>query len=160
MFCHHCGKETNNPKFCSRSCSASSANSMKPKRNRKEPNCQKCLNPLPTNRRYPLCASCATGKNIELQTLGEVKERAKYQKTSQIRAAARNKYFRNTSNRFCLLCGYEKHIEICHIKAIEAFSDATLVQVINDLKNLVALCPNCHWEFDHGLLTIPLSVSN
>jgi hypothetical protein len=23
---------------------------------------------------------------------------------------------------------------------------------VNSLDNLVGLCPNCHWEFDHGLL--------
>jgi predicted HNH restriction endonuclease len=25
---------------------------------------------------------------------------------------------------------------------------------VNALDNLVGLCPNCHWEFDHGLLQL------
>jgi hypothetical protein len=25
---------------------------------------------------------------------------------------------------------------------------------VNSLDNLVGLCPNCHWEFDHGLLQL------
>ena len=27
---------------------------------------------------------------------------------------------------------------------------------INDISNLVALCPNCHWELDHGILVIQI----
>jgi predicted restriction endonuclease len=25
---------------------------------------------------------------------------------------------------------------------------------VNSLDNLLGLCPNCHWEFDHGLLRL------
>jgi hypothetical protein len=25
------------------------------------------------------------------------------------------------------------------------------MRVVNSLENLIALCPNCHWELDHGL---------
>lgn len=54
----------------------------------------------------------------------------------------------------CSKCGYMKHVEIAHIEPISSFSDDTLVVDINDINNLIALCPNCHWELDHGQLTI------
>ncbi len=49
----------------------------------------------------------------------------------------------------CEKCGYDKHVEVCHIKAISTYEMNTLLSVINDRKNLVLLCPNCHWEFDN-----------
>ena len=51
----------------------------------------------------------------------------------------------------CTSCGYDKHVEIHHIKSISSFivdSTATLYDV-NNPDNLVYLCPNCHWEIDN-----------
>lgn len=53
----------------------------------------------------------------------------------------------------CAICGYDKHIEIAHIKAVSEFNDEALISEINDIGNLVALCPNHHWEFDNGKLS-------
>lgn len=52
----------------------------------------------------------------------------------------------------CILCGYSKHIDVCHIKDISSFTNESLISEINDLNNLVALCKNHHWEFDHDHL--------
>ena len=49
----------------------------------------------------------------------------------------------------CSNCGYDKHVEIAHIKAISTFDNSTLISVINSKENLMALCPNCHWELDN-----------
>ena len=49
----------------------------------------------------------------------------------------------------CQKCGYDKHVEVAHIKAISIFDENTLISVINHPSNLLVLCPNCHWEFDH-----------
>ena len=46
-------------------------------------------------------------------------------------------------------CGYDKHYEICHIKAVSSFTENCLMEEINHIDNLIALCPNCHWEFDN-----------
>jgi len=51
----------------------------------------------------------------------------------------------------CFVCGYNKHVEVCHIKSVSSFSGDTLLSVISDPDNLVLLCPNCHWEFDKGI---------
>lgn len=67
---------------------------------------------------------------------------------------ARQTYTKSNLPRVCRNCGYDKHVEICHIRAINTFPDDTPISVVNDLANLVALCPNCHWELDHGLLRL------
>jgi len=53
----------------------------------------------------------------------------------------------------CLKCGYNKHIEVAHIKPISSFSDDILISEINSKQNIMPLCPNCHWEYDHNLWT-------
>jgi hypothetical protein len=53
------------------------------------------------------------------------------------------------NDRKCSKCGYDKHIEVCHIKSIKDFDLETPISVINSLDNLMLLCPNCHWEKDY-----------
>ena len=57
---------------------------------------------------------------------------------------------KNLGWKSCSKCGYDKHIEIAHIKSINDFNSDTPISVINDITNLLPLCPNCHWEFDNG----------
>jgi endogenous inhibitor of DNA gyrase (YacG/DUF329 family) len=54
----------------------------------------------------------------------------------------------------CFNCGYSKHVEVCHIQAVMSFPDSATLKEINAPDNLVGLCPNCHWEFDHGQLVL------
>lgn len=54
----------------------------------------------------------------------------------------------------CASCGYEKHVELCHKKPISEFDRTATVAEINSKDNVVQLCPNCHWEFDNGLLDL------
>lgn len=61
-------------------------------------------------------------------------------------------YFCGTPS--CKICGYDKHIEICHIIAVSKFNDDALIRDINASTNLVGLCPNHHWEFDNGLIKL------
>jgi len=39
---------------------------------------------------------------------------------------------------------------VCHIKAVSDFDENTPIVIINSIDNLMALCPNCHWEFDNN----------
>lgn len=50
----------------------------------------------------------------------------------------------------CAVCGYSFHVDACHIKAVGKFSQDALINEINAIKNLIGLCRNHHWEFDHG----------
>jgi hypothetical protein len=58
------------------------------------------------------------------------------------------------------VCGYSKHVAVCHIKPVHSFKDGTPAHKINSLSNLCYLCPNCHWSFDHDMLnTVPPSLA-
>ena len=70
-----------------------------------------------------------------------------------IRSYARS-WFKHLTKLPCANCGYKKHVELCHIKAINSFSNDTMIGVVNSKENIIQLCPNCHWELDHGLLDL------
>ena len=86
-------------------------------------------------------------------TLGEVRKKAAFQYSARVRQLARKLYRCSSKPRVCFICGYSKHVEICHKRPINDFSDDSYILEINDIENLVALCPNHHWEFDHNYLT-------
>ena len=71
-----------------------------------------------------------------------------------IRDHARRVYKKSGEPKCCYVCGYSIYIEICHIKSISSFPMETLIQDVNDIKNLVALCPNHHKELDKGLIKL------
>lgn len=118
-------------------------------------------------RRY--CDDCLTGHRrktssqrgvlkslIEGLTKQEVRDKAKTFQYYQIyiNKHARKVYNQSGRTKECKVCGYSLHTEICHIKDVKDFSGDTLISVINHIDNLVALCRNHHWEFDHGHLKI------
>ena len=70
-----------------------------------------------------------------------------------IRKAARQDYDRSGRAMACAVCGYSRHVEVAHLIPIAEFSDDDLIVTINTLTNLAALCPNHHWEHDHGMLS-------
>ncbi len=72
---------------------------------------------------------------------------------SSIRQDAYKTYEESGLPLVCI-CGYSKHVEICHKQAVSLFPDTATMIEINNLANLLALCPNCHWEFDNGLLKL------
>jgi 5-methylcytosine-specific restriction endonuclease McrA len=142
--------------FCSSSCAATYNNTLKPKR-KPSSTCRTCGNPNTSSRTY--CITCWKARlflqlieTISIRTLGQEKSYRKYQKSSRIRDWARRVYLQSDKPKCCSICGYPKHFEVCHIKAINSFSENTIISEVNALSNLVALCPNCHWELDHGLL--------
>ena len=154
MQCLECGNQTSNPKFCSRSCSAKYNNTH---RTKKQYTCQQCGMIIGEGyrkfgeRKY--CDKC--GPNYidwSTITIGELKAKRLYQFHSRIRQLAQ-KVCSNRSHT-CARCGYNKHVEVCHIKPIKDFNDDTLVSIINNEHNLIELCPNCHWEFDNGLWSL------
>lgn len=85
------------------------------------------------------------------KTKGELYfDRANWQSArSAIQKYARIVYMNSDKPKKCAICGYDKHFEVVHIKSVSSFSDDTLISEINDIENLVALCPNHHWEYDN-----------
>lgn len=68
---------------------------------------------------------------------------------STIQKYARITYQNSDKPKKCIICGYDKHYEVAHIVAVSDFDDDTLISEINDINNLIALCPNHHWEYDN-----------
>lgn len=79
---------------------------------------------------------------------------------SAIQKDARNVYKNSDKPKQCVICGYDKHYEVAHIMAVSDFADDTLISDINNPENLIALCPNHHWEFDNNLLNINIYLSD
>jgi hypothetical protein len=156
--CKKCGKETTNPHFCSKSCSTSYNNSICYKRTRILRLCKKCgkdITCLHKINGHPrrLCDDCLPTINQNV-TLGELRGRRKYQKSSVVRDMARRACFSLLQEPKCENCGYRKHVEVCHIRPIKSFDDSTPIGVVNAKDNLVVLCPNCHWELDNSILCL------
>ncbi|MBD2724572.1 HNH endonuclease signature motif containing protein [Hymenobacter armeniacus] len=150
--CLHCGTATPNAKYCSRSCANRVNGHLFPSRKRLTRLCKHCGAKLQTRR--TTCDSCNPGfvdwQRVPLQQL---RAKALQQYAAQIRSLARLAYRKSSRPKACAVCGYDTHYEVCHIKPINGFAPTDSVANVNALDNLVALCPNHHWEFDHGLLS-------
>ena len=77
-----------------------------------------------------------------------------YKFRAVIRKHAHYIYHQNGGEKKCKICGYDKHIQVCHIKSVSSFSDDSLITDINSKDNLIGLCPNHHWEYDNGYIKI------
>lgn len=88
------------------------------------------------------------GKLLSEVTIKEYCPRVGANAYDNIRAHARRSV-RDELKNGCDECGWDYHVEVCHIKAIADHPDDTVVSVVNDRSNLKLLCPNCHWMFDH-----------
>jgi hypothetical protein len=155
---------------CSKNCATSVCNRKYPKRTVNDfyclGNCGKNLGKYwIIQRKY--CNDClviyrnrnsSIKKDIKDRTLKDFVEshvqKSKSNKYCGIRINAKKIMTRAKKDKCCAKCNYNKHVEICHIKAISEFEENTLISVINDINNLIYLCPNCHWEYDNGLLDI------
>ena len=142
--------------FCSRSCAAIYNNATKLKHGKYKKNkiCSNC-EALHSKNSYFCSQKCKTENSMKNRTIKETFTKGEQQqKYSNIRSIARNyaKYLPN--KHACQNCGYDKHIEIAHIKSISSFNENDMLIDVNNENNLLALCPNCHWELDNGHLTI------
>ncbi len=150
MGCTACGGPTSNPKFCSRSCAARFNNRAFPKRARKDFFCGNCGAPARYRRKFCDACSPKNGADWSKRTLSFARRFLDYH--ARIRQLARKTYYGSGRPLRCVNCGYSKHLEICHKKPIQDFPEDAPIAVVNAIDNLVALCPNCHWEFDNGLI--------
>ena len=77
----------------------------------------------------------------------------KHTMKTYITSHARNKFNKTDQSKCCRICGYARHIHVCHVKDIKKFPMTAKISAINHIDNLVAMCPTHHWEFDHGFLS-------
>lgn len=78
---------------------------------------------------------------------------------AEIRGHARAILRRAKPELICNWCGYDKHVECCHLTPVGSFSPSTMLQDINHISNLCWLCRNCHWELDHGMMKPQIAVA-
>lgn len=149
MFCGFCFKELTKrtqKKFCSSSCAASANNRRTDIRRRQpEGSCFTCNAIISASRKY--CKDCRP------VALGGSKKKT-INRRKYICTAARRIYFTDRPKR-CVICGYDKHVDVCHIVDVGSFPEGTSYLIINDPANLIGLCRNHHWEFDNDML-LPL----
>lgn len=142
--CLQCGKSCPRT-YCSTSCS----NIHKPRRPRKTKlfclSCSKEM--IGKDKRTKYCSYECRYPDISLRE-AIYKELHRSSAFARVRARARTVMKNVTS---CERCGYDKHVEIAHIRSISDFPETAMLSKVNARSNLMALCPNCHWEFDHGL---------
>lgn len=121
----------------------------------KKKTCNFCGKPCwGKNGRCDECKQKQSFEHYETLTLGDkTYNKHKYAKYAYIRWYAR-KQADDLGWTKCCNCGYDKHIEVAHIKPISSFPPETLIKDINSPNNLLPLCPNCHYEYDNNLLKI------
>lgn len=129
--------------FCSSSCAAS-INNLGKQRNKPKP---KKARQLPTSHELKLMTIA------DYQARPSVAGKHPSWLNSHIREFNRswNKRLRMLP---CQVCGYSAHVELAHIKPISSFDILTTLGEVNHPSNILVLCPNHHWEFDSGLLSL------
>ena len=165
-----CKKEfitkSNKQSFCSITCSVSINNQMRlTKTLPLEPSftiCQKCkcqVKRKEKSRIRKLCDTCwfKDWSKTTISDLGVTDFRDRH---SRIRSHSRYVYKTNNGKMSCHECGFDAHINICHIKPVNLFPLDTPISIVNSYDNLIALCPNHHWLFDHGQLDIGNELGN
>lgn len=129
-------------------------------------NCQRCGNKFIARRdknyraRKRFCGICPRTRSTP-NPIGNLTKRALFEKRKSWQSARsslrRNAYMtfgRTGRPLFCFICGYNNHVQIAHRKSVSSFADDALVSEINNSINLVALCPNHHWEYDNKLFSL------
>lgn len=168
--CNNCGCETNNPKYCSRSCSAKVNGREFPKR-KVERKCTKC-DKLAASYKTLLCKDHLQEWKDNLnkdKTIGEYRNKLSVKGkhaswlNSHVRIFTRN-WLKHLRALPCAKCGYDLHVELAHIRQVSSYTDDTKLSEVNSEDNVIQLCPNCHWEFDNlprkGLFTDLLRTNN
>lgn len=156
--CRHCGAamfprpgqrltHVRSKSFCSHRCrglywAAHGRLNPSPLQRKKTKRCPKCGRPILAARKH--CRDCFDKMQFafEFRMKAEVSRR-------QISGHARSKA--KVEDAACEACGYSKHAEVAHIKAVSDFPSTATLAEINAPSNLLRLCPNCHWEYDAGI---------
>jgi hypothetical protein len=120
-----------------------------------EGQCHTCLSPVKRGRKY--CKLCFTERVEQRlnQSRGDlVAVYGDFIAHKHIRLHSRSIFKSSKLEEKCEICSYSLHVEIAHIKPVSDFPHEATLAEMNDIENLVALCPTHHWEFDNGYLTV------
>jgi hypothetical protein len=96
------------------------------------------------------CKKCRSIEQTKYETIGDLRKHfIKKYGPAYAYNVVRERARKLNKETKCQKCGYDKHVEVCHIKPISSFSDDTVIETVNQPENILILCPNCHWEFDN-----------
>jgi RNA polymerase-binding transcription factor DksA len=117
--------------------------------------CRSCGKEIPRKRRpsgqtlkREVCDDCRASRLTKADIFSRNTPSSSH---SVIRSHARAVYLKTHPKLVCEVCSYSRHAEVCHKKPVKDFPPETKLTKINAANNLVALCPNHHWEFDHPI---------
>jgi hypothetical protein len=154
-------QEARNKSYCNHSCAAVHSNLVSPKRAKvlsRVKTCKLCTQELTVKQgsKQRICSSCKETTSIEHYTKDRIfQSRTTWQSARTAIRKHAAQVFKNTGKPLvCHVCSYSNYVEIAHIKSVSSFAKDTLITEINHESNLIALCPNHHWEYDHGLLDL------
>lgn len=162
-------QRTRRKKFCDSKCAALHNNQKKGARAPLVISCGRCSKPFTfspsrgsKSRRY--CDECKIAAALASKGLESLPQRTK---ESLKNSSASYQSWRSAIQRHagvifgasgrpaaCAVCGYSLHVQVAHLTAVAAFPPSATVAEINAIENLIALCPNHHWELDHGELKL------
>ena len=152
--------ERRKQRFCSSSCAATYNNHAYPKRHKQTKKCIKCDRDV-VSAFAKYCAVHTTKRSRRYSTLQDIIDGYRGSgyapgiAYSHVRSRARRMLLKTARTRCEIAsCGYATHIEAAHIKPISSFRLDTLIETINKPENILALCPNHHWELDNNVLDI------
>lgn len=147
--------------YCSRRCATITNNTAQARNPAKERICYRCDKPFKAERGHPsrkACPECHRHREYlglltiaEVEQIGELHE--KKDRYGRIRSHCRLIHAK-LADKPCAKCGYDKHVEICHIRAISDWPKDTLIKIVNAESNVIQLCRNHHWEQENGLLKV------
>lgn len=167
--------------FCSHSCSATYNNSKRiiseaQKKKTSETFRKKLGIEIPYNENDKICPKCGNKKDkyaklcskclkqynrdiLKNRTLGSYIDGHKYLSTKcgEIRRDARKTIEESKREKVCEYCHnheFDDILEVHHLKGILEFDRSATVAEINDINNLVWLCPNHHKMLEMGLITL------
>lgn len=105
------------------------------------------------------CRNSAKRNNIKHRTLGSYIDGHKYLSTkcSDIRKDARRTIEESDKEKVCAYChnhDFDQILEVHHLRGILEFDSSATIGEVNDIDNLVWLCPNHHQMLELGLITL------
>lgn len=151
--------EVKRRKFCNKTCSAKTLN-LGVRRNYKGGETNLCLCGEQKQKKSQKCVSCKK-KEYDNLSLATILKDGKYSSTklTNVRRRARQILLESNKIKHCSLCehsDFDTIVEACHIKSIMSFDLQSLVLEINDINNLVWLCPSHHALYDKGLIKLKI----
>lgn len=171
--CLSCGKKTENPKFCNRSCSVSYNNRKTPKR-KPEHKCLRCSTNINSQSRY--CKTCKVERfephNCLCKHCGRtyVYDRVKQMQRNYCSSCSSNRRRRSIKLQAieykggkCIVCGYHRcsrSLDFHHIDptakafTISSAMSLTWEKIKKELDKCVLLCSNCHGEVHDNIISV------